>query len=169
MVAMGLFVVAGGVGVLAPARVAARSAASTPLETVCPVIKGFRDFIFKGDLISAAVGLVMALATFALIQAIAGGLITPVIGAILGEQSFYALSFTINGSEFAYGAVIEAAIVFVVTALAVYFLIVVPSKAYQDRRWVSADTRPCPECTSAIAVAAKRCPHCTSVVTPANA
>jgi large conductance mechanosensitive channel len=127
---------------------------------------GFKAFMLKGDLITVAVGLVMALATYGLVSAIVQGLITPIIGAIFGEQNFSYLSFSINGSEFAYGAVISAAIVFVTTAAAVYFLIVVPYKAYQDRRGVTAKTRPCPECTSAISAAAKRCPNCTSPVTP---
>lgn len=132
------------------------------------LLKGFRDFAFKDDLISAAIGLVMALATFTLVTAIVEGLISPIIAAIFGEPSFYNLSFTINGSEFRYGAVINAAIVFVGTAAAVYFLVVVPYKHYQDRRGASARTHPCPECTSSISVAAKRCPHCTAPVAAAT-
>jgi large conductance mechanosensitive channel len=131
------------------------------------LLKGFRDFAFKGDLITAAVGLVMALATFTLVSAIAEGLITPIVAAIFGEQSFFDLSFAINGSEFHYGAVINATIVFLGTAAAVYFLIVLPYKTYQDRHGAPVKTRPCPECTSSISVAAKRCPNCTSTIVPA--
>ena len=57
-------------------------------------------------------------------------------------------------------------ITFVGTAAAVYFVVVVPYKAYQDMRGASAKTRPCPECTTAISVAAKRCPSCTATVLP---
>jgi len=131
------------------------------------LLKGFRDFAFKEDLIAAAVGLVMALATFQLIQAIVGGLLTPLIAAIIGEPSFYTLTFTIGDAEFGYGAVIENAIVFLGTAATVYFLVVLPYKHYQDRRGAPVNTRPCPECTSSISVAAKRCPHCTAPVAPA--
>lgn len=130
------------------------------------VLKGFRDFAFKGDLITAAIGLVMALATFELIQAIVGGLLTPLIAAIIGEPSFYSLTFTIGDAEFAYGVVINEAIVFLGTAAVVYFLVVVPYRHYQDRRGAPTETRPCPECTSSISIAAKRCPHCTSSVAP---
>ena len=128
------------------------------------MLKGFKEFALKGDLITAAVGLVMALATFELIQAIVGGVITPIILAILGEPDIFLLSFTINGAEFHYGAVISAALVFLGTAAVVYFLVVVPYKQYQDRRGAPAETRPCPECTSSISAAAKRCPNCTSAV-----
>lgn len=137
------------------------------MAAMVSVLKGFRDFAFKEDLIAAAVGLVMALATFQLIQAIVSGLLTPLIAAIIGEHSFFSLTFTIGEAEFGYGAVINELITFVGTAAVVYFLVVVPYKHYQDRRGAPAETRPCPECTSSISVAAKRCPHCTSPVVPA--
>ena len=130
------------------------------------MLKGFRDFMLKGDLITAAVGLVMALATFTLTEALVDSLITPLIGAVVGEPHFNALSFTINESEFRYGEFINAAIVFVGTAAAVYFFVVLPYKRYQAMKGVSAKTRPCPECTTSISIAARRCPSCTAVVVP---
>jgi large conductance mechanosensitive channel len=130
------------------------------------VLKGFKEFMLKGDLITAAVGLVMALATFALTEALVEDLITPIVAAIIGEPNFNELHFTINGSVFAYGSFINALIVFVSTAAAVYFFVVVPYKRYQELKGVSAKTRPCPECTTAISVAARRCPSCTAVVIP---
>ncbi len=131
------------------------------------IFRGFKEFMLKGDLVTIAVGLVMALATFALVEALVEDLITPIIAAIFGEPDFGELSFTINGSEFLYGAFINAAITFVSTAAAVYFFVVVPYKAYQERRGVSPKTRPCPECASTISVVAKRCPNCTAQVPPA--
>jgi large conductance mechanosensitive channel len=130
------------------------------------VLKGFRDFLLKGDLITAAVGLVMALATFTLTETFVDSLITPIIGAVIGEPNFGQLSFTINSSEFRYGAFINALIIFAGTAAAIYFFVIVPYKRYQDLKGVSAKTRPCPECTTAISIAARRCPSCTAVVVP---
>ena len=130
------------------------------------MIKGFKEFMLKGDLITVAVGLVMALATFAVVEALVVGLITPIVAAIFGEPEFSDLSFTINDSVFRYGAVIDAVITFVATAAAVYFFVVTPYKAYQEARGASAKTRPCPECTSSISIAAKRCPNCTATVLP---
>ncbi len=109
------------------------------------MLKGFRDFLLKGDLITAAVGLVMALATFTLTEAFVGSLITPIIGAVVGEPHFEQLSFTINGSEFAYGVFINALIIFVGTVAAVYFFVVLPYKRYQELRGATAKSRPCPE------------------------
>jgi large conductance mechanosensitive channel len=130
------------------------------------MLKGFRDFLLKGDLITAAVGLVMALATFTLTEALVENLLTPIIAAIVGEPNFADLHFTIIGSVFRYGAFLNALIVFVGTAAAVYFFVIVPYKRYQEIRGVSAKSRPCPECTTAISIAARRCPACTAVVIP---
>ena len=130
------------------------------------LLRGFKEFIFKDDLITVAVGLVMALATFALVSALIEDLISPIIAAVLGEPSLSGLTFTINGSEFRYGAFIDALITFVSIGAAVYFLIVLPYKAYNERLGVSAKTRSCPECATQISVAAKRCPNCTATVLP---
>ena len=130
-------------------------------------LKGFRDFALRGDLITVAVGLVMALATFELIRTIVEGLITPLVGLIVGEELLLAMTFSIDGTVFSYGAVVGAVITFLATAAVVYFLVVVPYRSYQRHRGIADDTRPCPECTSSISIDAKRCPHCTSIVSPA--
>jgi large conductance mechanosensitive channel len=93
-------------------------------------------------------------------------LITPIVGAIIGEPDFSQLHFTINDSVFRYGAFINALIVFVSTAAAVYFFVVLPYKRYQELKGASAKTRPCPECTTSISIAARRCPSCTAAVIP---
>jgi large conductance mechanosensitive channel len=98
------------------------------------MLKGFRDFVTGGNLIEVAVGLIMALALFGLVQALIADLITPLIAAIFGEPNFGDLSFTINGSEFRYGDFINALITFVSVAAAVYFFIVVPYQKYQRAR-----------------------------------
>lgn len=126
--------------------------------------KGFKDFITKGNLIETAVALVMALATTALVAALVKDLITPIIGAIFGETDFSSLTFTINGSEFFYGAFISAVITFVSIAAAIYFFIVKPYQAYQARRGVTPETKECPECLSSIPLNAKRCANCTQPV-----
>jgi len=133
------------------------------------MLKGFKDFALKGSLIEVAVGLVMALAIFALVQSLIESLITPLIGAIVGEPDFGGLTFTINDSEFLYGNFINALITFLSVAAAVYFFMVVPYEKYKEHRGITSDTRPCPECTTEISVAAIRCPSCTAQVPPTNA
>jgi large conductance mechanosensitive channel len=128
------------------------------------VLRDFRDFITKGNLIETAVGLVMALATVALVNALIADLITPIIGAIIGKPSFEDLTFTINGSEFKYGSFINAVITFVSIGAAVYFFIIRPYEAYQRHRGVESAEKQCPQCLSSIPVDATRCAHCTQPV-----
>ena len=126
------------------------------------MLKGFRDFVTRGDLIDIAVGLIMALALFALVQSLIADLITPIIAAVVGQPDFGDLTFTINGSEFRYGDFINALITFLSVAAAVYFFIVVPYQKYNEARGIGSGTKPCPECTTDIPERARRCPHCTA-------
>lgn len=133
------------------------------------MLKGFRDFIMKGNLIETAVALVMALATVALVQALIADMITPIIGAILGEPSFDGLTFSINDSVFLYGDFLNALITFASIGAAVYFFIVLPVKRFEERRGKQPGAHPCPHCKSEIPVDATRCAFCTSEVAPASA
>ena len=127
------------------------------------MIKGIKELISRSDTITVAGGLLMALAAFTLIQAVVGYLIAPLISVFVGDPIFAINSFTIHGSEFRYGAVIEAAITFALVLVAAYFVLVVPYRSRQGED-DGAGRRACPECTSSISVAAKRCPHCTAIL-----
>lgn len=124
------------------------------------MIKGFKDFITGGNLLETAVALVMALAVVDLVNSLIANIITPIIGAIVGEPDFSSLTFTINGSEFFYGSFINALITFASIGAAVYFFIVVPYNRYKEMRGISPETRACTECLSDIPVGASRCAHC---------
>lgn len=124
------------------------------------MIKGFKDFITGGNLLETAVALVMALAVVDLVNSLIANIITPIIGAIVGEPDFSSLSFTINDSVFTYGSFINALITFVSIGAAVYFFIVVPYNRYKRMRGISPETKTCPECLSDIPAGASRCAHC---------
>ena len=106
------------------------------------MLKGFRDFLLKGDLITTAVGLAMGLVTVALTESLVENLITPIIAAIFGKPDFADLHFTINGSIFKYGAFLNSLIVFVGTAVAIYFFIVLPLLGFIEK------TKPLPNSIS---------------------
>ncbi len=97
------------------------------------VYKEFRDFITRGNVIDLAVAVVIGLAFTAVINAVVSGLITPLIGMI-GGNDYRDLDFTINGSTFEYGLVINAIIQFLLIAAAVFFLIVKPINVINERR-----------------------------------
>lgn len=91
----------------------------------------FKEFAFKGDLISLAVAFVMAAAFGAVIKALVEFVVMPIVGIIFGQPTFDHLTFTINDSIIPYGSFITAAVVFLATALGVFLFIVKPYKAYQ--------------------------------------
>ena len=97
------------------------------------VYKEFREFITRGNVIDLAVAVIIGLAFTAIVNAIVSGLITPLIGMI-GGKDFSDLDFTINGSTFEYGLVINAVIQFLLIAAAVFFFIVKPINMLNERR-----------------------------------
>jgi len=126
------------------------------------MIKGFREFIMRGNVIDLAVAVVIGAAFGVLVTSMVEDLLTPLIAAIFGKPDFSDLTFTINKSEFRYGEFINAVISFLSIAAAVYFFIVVPMNKLKGPAEVT--TRNCPECTSEIPLAAKRCPMCTAQI-----
>ena len=131
-------------------------------------VKGFRNFISRGNLIDLAVAVVIGTAFTAVVTAIVTDLITPLIVAIAGKPDYSRLYFTVHGSKFLYGAFINAALSFLIIAAVVYFLIVAPMAKITARfqRNVEVTTRDCPECLSTIPIAASRCMYCTAQVAP---
>jgi large conductance mechanosensitive channel len=137
------------------------------------MLKEFRAFILRGNLVDLAVAVVLGTAVGAVVTALVASLITPLIAAVGGQPDFSDLDFTINGSKFAYGLFLNALISFIVIAAVIFFLVVKPMNALLDRMKteppVDEDTRECPECLSQIPTKAKRCAYCTAEVGPAPA
>ena len=132
-------------------------------------MKGFRNFLLRGNLVELAVAFVIGVAFAAVVTALVKDLITPLIAAIGGQPDFSELSFTVNKSKFAYGDFINELVAFLIIAAVVYFLVVAPMVrllAYTQRKQEASD-RECPQCLSEIPIAATRCRYCTAVVTPA--
>jgi len=90
------------------------------------MIKGFRDFIMRGNVVDLAIAVVIGTAFTALVKAFVADILTPIIAAIVGKPNFAALTFTVNHSTFLYGDLINALVTFLAVAAAVYFFVVVP-------------------------------------------
>jgi large conductance mechanosensitive channel len=122
---------------------------SRPAEgkhTVANVLKGFKEFIARGNAVELAIGIVIGAAFGAVINSIVDNLITPLIAAIFGKPNLDSvLTFTINNANFSIGAVLTAVINFILVAAAIYFVVVMPLNAMQRRRRteeVPADEKP---------------------------
>jgi large conductance mechanosensitive channel len=134
------------------------------------LLKDFRAFILRGNLVDLAVAVVIGTAFTAIVTAFVKDIITPLIAAIGGKPDFSNLAFTINGSRFAYGDFINALISFLIIAAVVFFFVIKPVNALLARRRteppVDEEIRSCPECLSEIPIAATRCAFCTTQLTP---
>ena len=133
------------------------------------MIKGFKEFVLRGNVLDLAIAVVIGAAFTNVINALVKDLITPLIGAIAGKPDFSALVVTVNGSPFLIGDFLNAVIAFVLMAAAVYFFVVAPMNAWiaRQRRGeapVDPTTKKCPECISEVPIAARRCAFCTSVL-----
>jgi large conductance mechanosensitive channel len=133
------------------------------------LMKGFKQFILRGNVLDLAVAVVIGAAFGSVVTALVKDLITPLIAALVGQPDFGAIQFTVNGSKFPIGDFINALVSFLLVSAAVYFFVVLPVNtlmARMRRGEVAPDptTKKCPECISDIPIGARRCLFCTSVV-----
>jgi large conductance mechanosensitive channel len=131
------------------------------------MLRGFKEFILRGNVLDLAVAVVIGGAFGAVVNAMVKDLITPLIGAIVGQPDFSALVVTVNGSQFLIGDFLNAVVSFLLVAAAIYFFVVTPVNALMARRNrgeapPDPTTKKCPECLSEVPIAARRCAFCTS-------
>jgi len=130
---------------------------------------GLKEFLLRGNVVDLAVGVVVGAAFGGVVTAFTKDLLTPLIAAVAGKPDFSAIQFTLNESKFLVGDFINAIVSFLIIAVAVYYFVVLPINALMERTKkapppAAPTTKNCPECLSAIPIAAKRCAFCTSSV-----
>lgn len=135
-------------------------------------MSGFRKFILRGNVVDLAVGIVIGAAFTGVVQALVKSLITPLIGVFGGIPDFSDWYFTVNGSRFAIGEFVNALLSFLIMAVVVYYLVVVPVNALMDRfkpeESIELRKRECPKCLSKIPFLAERCAFCTADIGTAD-
>lgn len=128
-------------------------------------MKGFRDFILRGNVVELAVAVVIGVAFGAVITSFVDNILMPII-SIPGTADFSSWNWEVSGAVIEYGLFLNALLAFLLIAAAVYFFVVKPVQKMMERRktepGVGSETKECPECLSNIPARAHRCAFCTS-------
>ncbi len=132
------------------------------------MLKGFRDFILRGNVVDLAVAVVIGAAFTSIVTSLVTNIINPLLAAIVKQPDFSYLVLTVNGGKIKYGNFLNSVIEFLLIALVVYFFVVLPLNTLLKRLNPTVptvpSTRTCPECLSEIPLAARRCSHCAQPV-----
>jgi large conductance mechanosensitive channel len=133
------------------------------------MLKGFRDFILRGNVMDLAVAVILGAAFNAIVASLVSDVLNPLVAATIGKPDFSGVILHVGGGQIKIGNFLNAAVSFLIVAGVVYFAIVLPMNALQARvkkpeAPAAPTTKPCPECLSEIPLAARRCAHCAQPV-----
>jgi large conductance mechanosensitive channel len=132
------------------------------------MLKGFRDFILRGNVMDLAVAVIVGAAFSAIVTSFTANIVNPLLGAIVGKPNFDYLVGHVHGGEIKYGTFFTAVVNFLLIASVIYFLLVLPTqyllKKFNPPAAEPPATRACPQCLGDIPIAATRCKFCTQPV-----
>lgn len=133
------------------------------------MLKGFRDFILRGNVVDLAVAVILGAAFNAIVTSLVSDVLNPLIAATVGKPDFSGVILNVGGGHIKVGNFMNAVVSFVIVASVVYFAIVLPLNAAMARLKkpepaAAPTTKSCPECLSEIPLAARRCAHCAQPV-----
>ena len=127
-------------------------------------MKGFREFVLRGNVVDLAVAFVLGAAFAAVVGSFVANILSPLLG-LLGLPDLSTLTIQAGSAEIRYGAFLNSLIAFLLIALAIYYFLIVPAQRLRKPEPAAPATKTCPFCASDIPLAAKRCPNCTSNLT----
>jgi large conductance mechanosensitive channel len=132
-------------------------------------MSGFKNFLMRGNLVQLAVAVVIGTQFSDLVKSFVKSFVNPLLALVGGTPDFSNLTLKVGRSTFTYGAFLTAALAFLISALVVYYVLVMPVARLLQllERNRAATSRDCPECTMSIPIAARRCPECTAEITAA--
>jgi large conductance mechanosensitive channel len=129
------------------------------------MLKEFREFISRGNVLDLAVAVVIGVAFGAVVTALVDNIIMPIIGIIIGGVDFKGLTITVGSAVIGYGAFIQALIDFLIIAFVIFMIVRYYNRLlnrFQKPAAVDPTTKDCPYCLTSIPLKATRCPACTS-------
>ena len=132
------------------------------------MLKGFRDFVLRGNVMDLAVAVIIGAAFTAIVASLTANIINPLLGAFIGKPNFDYLVGHVNGAEVKYGAFLTSVINFLILAGVIYFFLVVPTqyllRKFNPQKAEPPTSKACPQCLGDIPLNATRCMHCTQPV-----
>lgn len=152
-------------------RIVAGSQRMGPTETDTEegMLKGFRDFVLRGNVVDLSIAVILGAAFNAIVGSLVADVLNPLIAATVGKPDFSGVILHVGGGAIKVGNFLNAVVSFLIVAAVVYFAIVLPMNAFMARikkpeAPAAPSTKTCPECLSEIPLAAKRCAHCAQPV-----
>ena len=142
------------------------------------MLSEFKKFIMRGNVLDLAIGVIIGAAFGKIIASLVGDVLMPVIGLVLGKLDFSSLFISLNGTTYAtlaeakaakaptlnYGVFINTLIEFLIVAFVIFLIVKVANRMRKPEEAAAPTTKDCPQCCTAIPLAAKRCPNCTSAL-----
>jgi large conductance mechanosensitive channel len=133
------------------------------------MLKGFKQFVLRGNVLDLAVAVVIGGAFRKIVAGLVADLLMPLAALIGGKPDFSAVNFTVHGTVFKLGDFLNEVVAFLMIAAAIYFFVVAPMNALNERRKrsetpPSPTTKKCPECLTEVPIAARRCAACTGLL-----
>jgi len=130
------------------------------------MLKGFRDFILRGNVVDLAVAVIIGTAFGAVVTSLTKDIIMQFVAAMVHTPDFSGLAAGLNGTPIKYGSFLNATINFLIIAAVIYFFVVVPLNYLlaKVKGPAVATTKACPQCLSDIPIPATRCKFCTQAV-----
>ena len=126
------------------------------------MLKEFRDFALRGNVMDLAVAVIIGGAFGKIITSLVNDVLMPLIGLLLGGLSFSNLSFKVKEAVVNYGTFIQSIVDFTIVAFVIFLIVRTMNGMKKAEPAAAPTTKECPYCITTISINAKRCPHCTS-------
>jgi len=126
------------------------------------MLKEFRDFALRGNVMDLAVAVIIGGAFGKIVTSLVNDILMPLIGLLLGGLNFSKLSLTVKAAVINYGVFIQSIVDFAIVAFVIFMIVRIMNRIQKPAPVADPTTKECPYCMSTISIKAKRCPHCTS-------
>ena len=126
------------------------------------MLKEFRDFAIRGNVIDLAVGVIIGAAFGKIVASLVNDVLFPLIGLVLGGVNFAERTIVVGAAEIKYGLFIQSVIDFVIVAFVIFMIVRIMNRIQKPAPVADPTTKECPYCFTTISIKAKRCPNCTS-------